>query len=226
MTKQYRSKLEQTFAKQHPSLPYEDTRLTYDVTHTYTPDFKLDTNVFVEVKGLFDGADRAKHLHIRKQHPLVTIVFVFQNPHLKLAPTSKTTYADWCDKYGFKWFHINQTAQLEQIKFVSNKVVSPPLTELIPLVSRRNLNKPIASIPSTIHKGTSTYTYVRADGTYYHCAEPDEWHTKHNVPMMEKLIPPNFKLTVIEGGKEEQEPAQVVTCDIAVELIAAVGGTQ
>lgn len=31
------------------------------------------------------------------------IRFVFQNPKNKLYKRSKTTYADWCDKHGFKW---------------------------------------------------------------------------------------------------------------------------
>jgi len=31
------------------------------------------------------------------------IRFVFSNSRNKLNKKSKTTYADWCDKHGFKW---------------------------------------------------------------------------------------------------------------------------
>ena len=123
----YRSKLEQTFARIHPAMPYEDTRLNYDVTHTYTPDFKLSPNIFVEVKGLFDSADRSKHLYIKKQHPHISIIFVFQNPNLKLTPTSKKTYADWCVQYGFRWLHIKDAAVLSAEFYNSNAAHFIPL---------------------------------------------------------------------------------------------------
>lgn len=99
----YRSKLEARYAKAHPRLPYETTKIPYVVTHTYTPDFQVGPNSFVEVKGLFSSADRSKHLYVKKQHPEITIEFVFQNPYLTLNKSSKTTYADWCDKHGFAW---------------------------------------------------------------------------------------------------------------------------
>lgn len=71
--------------------------------HQYTPDFQLANGILIEAKGLFDVDDRRKHLLIKKQYPHLDIRFVFQNPKNKIYKGSKTTYADWCDKYGFKY---------------------------------------------------------------------------------------------------------------------------
>ena len=40
---------------------------------------------------------------IKKSYPHLDIRFVFQNPKNKLYKGSKTTYADWCDKNGYKY---------------------------------------------------------------------------------------------------------------------------
>jgi len=48
-------------------------------------------------------SDRVKHLLIREQHPELDIRFVFSNSGNKLGKKSSTTYAQWCDKYGFKY---------------------------------------------------------------------------------------------------------------------------
>lgn len=106
----HRSNLERDFHRRFTSLPYEANRLTYTVEHSYCPDFTLGPNLFVETKGLFTSADRSKHLHVKKQHPQVKVLFIFQNPRLRLAKGSKTTYADWCEKHGFKYLHINDIA--------------------------------------------------------------------------------------------------------------------
>jgi hypothetical protein len=71
--------------------------------HKYTPDFKLSNGIYIETKGRFLLDDRKKHLYIKEQYPDLDIRFVFQNPKTKLYKGSKTTYANWCDKHGFKW---------------------------------------------------------------------------------------------------------------------------
>lgn len=63
----------------------------------------MRNGIIIEAKGLFETKDRQKHLLIKKQYPHLDIRFVFQNPKNTLYKGSKTTYADWCDKYGFKW---------------------------------------------------------------------------------------------------------------------------
>lgn len=69
----------------------------------YTPDFPLPNAIIVETKGRFVTADRQKHRLIQEQHPNLDIRFVFSNPNSRISKTSKTTYAMWCDRYGFKW---------------------------------------------------------------------------------------------------------------------------
>ena len=85
---------------------YEQHKINYTkpaTQHKYTPDFRLPNGIFVETKGRFVTADRQKHLLIKDQHPELDIRFVFQNAKNKLSKKSKTTYADWCNKYGFQF---------------------------------------------------------------------------------------------------------------------------
>ena len=67
----------------------------------YTPDFWLPNGIVVETKGVFTVQDRQKHLLIKDQYPDLDLRFVFSNSKNKLRKGSKTTYADWCNKYGF-----------------------------------------------------------------------------------------------------------------------------
>jgi hypothetical protein len=85
---------------------YEKNKIKYTVPaseHTYTPDFRLPNGIYIETKGRFVTEDRKKHLLIKSQHPNLDIRFVFQNSKNKIRKGSKTTYADWCDKYGYKY---------------------------------------------------------------------------------------------------------------------------
>lgn len=85
------------------SYTFEEDKIPYTVEHTYTPDFKLPSGIYIETKGYFAPADRGKHLAIKKQNPHLDIRFVFQNPNTKLSSRSKTTYAEWCTKHGFQF---------------------------------------------------------------------------------------------------------------------------
>ena len=107
----FRSGLEDSTAS---NLNDRDVRFTYE-THkiswvdykvrSYTPDFILDNNIIVETKGRFVAEDRRKHLAIKEQYPDLDIRFVFSNANARLSKRSKTTYAMWCRKNGFKWAH-------------------------------------------------------------------------------------------------------------------------
>lgn len=106
----YRSGLEQSVADQLESLGinanYEQFKIAYikpESHHTYLADFVLPNGIIVETKGLFDVEDRKKHLLLQDQYPELDIRFVFTRSATKLYKGSKTTYADWCDKYGFKY---------------------------------------------------------------------------------------------------------------------------
>lgn len=98
----FKSNFEREFYKL-TKLPYETTKLPYVKSHTYTPDFQIGPQTFVETKGKLTGADRTKHLLIKAQHPEVRVIFVFMAPHNKLSKKSKTTYAMWAEKNGFEW---------------------------------------------------------------------------------------------------------------------------
>lgn len=106
----YRSGLEEVVSEQLTkagiSFEYETTKIDYikPVTkHKYTPDFILTNGIIVETKGRFVTADRKKHLLIKEQHPSLDIRFVFSRSKTPISKQSKTTYADWCEKNGFKY---------------------------------------------------------------------------------------------------------------------------
>lgn len=90
---------------------YECEKIAYTIpasAHTYTPDFVITfkdsgKKLYIETKGRFLTEDRQKHLHIKRDNPSLDIRFIFQNPHAKISSSSKTTYADWCNKHGFRW---------------------------------------------------------------------------------------------------------------------------
>ena len=107
----YRSGLEEVVAQdltlRGVVFTYEEVIISYSKpqkSHKYTPDFVLlENGIIVETKGRFLTADRQKHLLIKQQHPHLDIRFVFSNSKAKISKTSKTTYADWCVKNGFKF---------------------------------------------------------------------------------------------------------------------------
>lgn len=78
----------------------------------YRPDFILDNGIIIEAKGLFSSADRKKHKIIKKQFgDEYDIRFVFSNSKNRIGKKSKTTYAKWCDLFGFKWHCIRTTGE-------------------------------------------------------------------------------------------------------------------
>ena len=110
-TSKFRSGLEERVAKQLEDLKVKYEYETETITYTkpeekgrYTPDFILDNGIYVETKGQFVTSDRKKHKLIKKQFGnKFDIRFVFSNPNARIGKKSKTTYADWCERYGFKY---------------------------------------------------------------------------------------------------------------------------
>lgn len=108
MASRYRSKFEEAVARDGAAkagapLAYETLSISYVIEASYSPDFRLPSGIIVEAKGLFDADDRRKHLAIKRQHPGLDIRFVFQRAKSPIRKGSKTTYAAWCDRHGFKW---------------------------------------------------------------------------------------------------------------------------
>jgi hypothetical protein len=106
----FRSGLEVAIARQieKAGLPvlYEAQKVYYVWPATpsyYSPDFVLPNGVVIETKGRFLTEDRQKSKHIKSQHPDLDLRFVFSNANARLTKVSKTTYAAWSEKYGFKW---------------------------------------------------------------------------------------------------------------------------
>ena len=106
----FKSGLEESVSNQIASrglsVEYESEEVSYIIPaseHTYHPDFKLPNGIRVETKGRFVLADRKKHLLVKQQNPELDIRFVFTNSKNKINKKSKTTYADWCEKNGFKY---------------------------------------------------------------------------------------------------------------------------
>lgn len=94
---------------------YEPFRIDYEVKpKKYTPDFVFSNGVIIEVKGRFVATDRMKHLYIKAQLSKFDIRFVFDNPKRTLYKRSKTTYADWCNKHGFKFCSIKDIDIIKQ----------------------------------------------------------------------------------------------------------------
>ena len=110
----FKSGLEENISQQIESkgieVKYESEEVSYIIPaseHNYHPDFRLPNNIRIETKGRFVLADRKKHLLVKQQHPELDIRFVFSNSKNKISKKSKTTYADWCDKNGFKYADKN-----------------------------------------------------------------------------------------------------------------------
>ncbi|ANY29034.1 hypothetical protein UNOSLW4_0095 [Pseudomonas phage UNO-SLW4] len=82
---------------------FETHYLNYVVperTAKYNPDLFLPNGIIVETKGIFETADRQKHLLVREQYPELDIRLVFSSSKSKIYSGSKTTYGDWCEKHG------------------------------------------------------------------------------------------------------------------------------
>ncbi len=119
----YRSGLEKTTADElnQKGVVYsyepKDGKIEYVVPesiHKYTPDFVITTKsgkqIIIETKGIWDYADRNKHLLIRQQHPTLDIRFVFTRSKQRIRKGSSTTYQCICEgrgRAGFKGVHWN-----------------------------------------------------------------------------------------------------------------------
>lgn len=90
---------------------YETVTLRYTLpasVHRYIPDFPLSNLLFLESKGRWQASDRKKLRLIKEQHPDKTVLMVFGRSENTLSKQSKTTYGDYCDKYGLLWCDIEE----------------------------------------------------------------------------------------------------------------------
>ena len=111
----YRSGLEEVVAKQLQVLKvpfqYETLKIFYNKPlkkSFYRPDFILPNGIILEAKGRFLTVDRKKHKLIREQHGnKYDIRFLFSNFNTLIGKKSKTTYAMWCKRFGFKFSNVD-----------------------------------------------------------------------------------------------------------------------
>lgn len=105
----FRSGLEERLAEELrlQGIPFEFEGVVVEYVKrpaTYTPDFLILANgILVESKGYFLAEDRTKHLLVKEQNPDLDIRFVFARARNPISKGSRTTYAAWADKHGFKW---------------------------------------------------------------------------------------------------------------------------
>jgi hypothetical protein len=115
----YRSKLEETVAKQLEAegikFSYEQMKIPYTVPERqakYITDFVVgdpERPMIIEAKGRFahhnssDARERQKFILLKQQYPDLDIRFVFQSRNTKIYPGSKTTVSQWADTHGFPW---------------------------------------------------------------------------------------------------------------------------
>ena len=110
-TSKFRSGLEERIAKQLKDLgvkyKYETLTILYtkpEESGRYTPDFILPNGIIIEGKGQFVTSDRKKHKLIKQEFgDKYDIRFIFSNSKSKIGTKSKTSYANWCEPYGFKY---------------------------------------------------------------------------------------------------------------------------
>jgi hypothetical protein len=107
-TGKYRSRFEALVALQLDGVRHEyepkQKKLKYTVEKKYQPDFWIpEHNLFVETKGYFSQADRTKMVAVKRAHPELRMLLVFQNAKNRLSSRSAMTYAKWAEKNGFEW---------------------------------------------------------------------------------------------------------------------------
>ena len=107
----FRSKLEERIADLLEGLgvsyQYESEKLSYTISHNYTPDFSLPNYIYLEAKGYWAPEDRRKVLAVKRDNPGIDLRMVFQSPYNKISKRSKTTYAQWCEKHVIPWTHFH-----------------------------------------------------------------------------------------------------------------------
>tara|TARA_B100001250_G_scaffold26152_1_gene21605 strand:- start:153 stop:536 length:384 start_codon:yes stop_codon:yes gene_type:complete len=106
-TSKYRSQLEERVAELLTNLgvtyEYETTKIAYQISHNYSPDFILPNGTILECKGYWDSDDRRKIKNVCEQNPDMDIRMVFQSPYNTISKRSKTTYAKWCERHNIPW---------------------------------------------------------------------------------------------------------------------------
>lgn len=103
MTPTFEERIQQELAAKKAAFLLEPFAIPYQQKRRYVPDILLSNGIIVELKGEFTSADRKKHRLIQAQYPALDIRFVFADPHRLIGNKSTTTYALWCEFFGFRY---------------------------------------------------------------------------------------------------------------------------
>lgn len=102
---------------------YESEKLEWiepEKKRKYTPDFKVPKSeggyMYLECKGRWVTSDRLKMRHIIDQYPSLDIRMVFDNPNCRLSKQSKTTYAQYCEKYGIPYSPLKKAIPVDWLE--------------------------------------------------------------------------------------------------------------
>lgn len=108
---QYKSLLERDFAvtltKANIVFEYEADKIPYVRPSSYTPDWKISKNTYLETKGEFSPSQRSNLLSFLEQHPEIEIIMIFAQANNTLNKKSKMTYGEWCKRHKIKFHNLN-----------------------------------------------------------------------------------------------------------------------
>lgn len=131
----YRSGLEKRVgsALEDQGVPFEYESLTVPFVQPakdrrYTPDFILENGIVIEAKGRLTTKNRQKHKYIADTHPDLDLRFVFSSSNRTISKRSSTTYAEWCERYGFPY--ADKVIPLEWIQEQANEASLAVLEEI------------------------------------------------------------------------------------------------
>ena len=111
---------------------YEPFKVRYvqpEKSRLYLPDFVFPNGILIECKGLWEAGDRHKMQWVQDSWPDLDIRFVFSNAHARIRKGSKTTYAHWCEKKGWRWAHKH--IPLAWVREPANKASQRAINEIL-----------------------------------------------------------------------------------------------
>lgn len=162
--REHRSQLEQdveqALQSQGYQPQYETEKFPYVLHRKYTPDFRVG-DVYVEVKGWWPSAERAKFLSVIFSNPDLPIFVALQRPLLTLSKQSKTTYAQWCSKHGIAWCPIPIPPDFMARWMNGERVTSPVPTATVAAPTQQ---QPIPMDPSIASPASADTTLTDQPG--------------------------------------------------------------
>ena len=112
----YRSKLEARVAADlGRKFEYEPYVIEYTQVKDYLVDFAYGKFI-IEVKGFFRPGDSTKYAAISNacKEKGYEFIMLFANPYKPVRKDARTTYAQWADKRGIKWFGVDFIYKLKE----------------------------------------------------------------------------------------------------------------